>query len=215
MTITDLITQVRNQYNATGDTFFSDAEIIQYFYEGCLQLARECYLIESTNSLVPTVIGTQTYSVPTYSLAIKRLTYNGQHLKLIDFRDDDVLTSLNQDITSQGTPVYFAIFNRQVYLRPIPDAVQNLKFFTFNEPVPLTSSSTLEIPTQFHPSLIPYSLSKMYAKDKDFNGHGVYNTIWENEKLQAKKWAKKMRRGDAFAVVKSEEDVAETILGYV
>lgn len=215
MLITDLETQTRNQYNAVGDSFFGSTEIIHYFYEACTQLGREAYLIEKVDTSVPTVISQLSYDIPQYVIAIKRLEYNGQKLKLIDFREDDMLTSLNHNLTATGTPVYFAIFNRKVYLRPIPDAVQTLTFYSYNEPAALTASSTLEIPTQFHTSLIPYALSCMYAKDKDISASAFYKTIWEKEKSEAKKWARKMRRGDAFAVVKSEDHLAETILGFV
>lgn len=215
MLITDLNTQTRNQYNATGDTFFSDSEIYQYYYEACLEYARECLLIEDTDSSITTVSGTQTYSVPNLTIAIKRITYNGQKLKPIDFREDDVLTSLNQSTTSTGTPIYVALFNSLLYLRPIPDAAQVLKIFRFKEPAALTSVSTLEIPTQFHPTLSHYALSRMYAKDKDFNASLVYNNLWEKDKLEAKKWVKKKQRGDSFAVVKTEDKLAETILGFV
>lgn len=215
MTITALLDQIRAKYNATGDDFFGDTELINHLYEGCMQLARECFIIEATDSSTTTVSGTQAYSVPTYAIVIKRLTYNAQKLKKIDFREDDILTALNQSTTSVGVPVYYEIFNRQVLLRPIPDGAQVLKFFYYKEPAALTIASTLEIPTQFHMSLIPFALSEMYAKDKDFNAASFYKNLWENEKLQAKKWAKKKQRGDSFAVVKSEEDTAETILGYV
>lgn len=215
MTISDLITQTRAQYNATNDTFFADSEIIHYYYEACAIFAREAYLIEATNTATTTVAGTQTYTVPTYAIIIKRLTYNGQKLEPIDFRQDDGITGMDQNTTNQGTPTFYSIFNRQVYLRPIPDAAQTLKYFTYNMPQPLTSGSTLEIPEQFHMALIPYALSRMYAKDKDFNAAGYYERLWNKEVLEAKKWSKKMRRGDAYAVVKSEEAMAETIIGHV
>lgn len=215
MLITDLNTQTRNQYNATGDTFFSDSEIYQYYYEACLEYARECLLIEGTDSSITTVSGTQNYSVPSLTIFIKRITYNGQKLKPIDFREDDILTALNQSTTSTGTPIYVALFNGLLYLRPIPDAAQVLKIFRFKEPAALTGSSTLEIPTQFHPTLNHYALSRMYAKDKDFNASMVYQNLWEKDKLEAKKWVKKKQRGDSFAVVKTEDKMAETILGFV
>jgi hypothetical protein len=213
--VTDLNAQTRNQYNATGDTFFSDAEIYQYYYEGCLQYARECLLIEGTDTSITTVSGTQTYSVPSLTIFIKRVTYNGQKLKAIDFREDDVLTVLNQGTTATGTPIYVALFNSLLYLRPTPDAAQTLKIFRYKEPAAITSASTLEIPTQFHPTLNNYALSCMYAKDKDFNASAFYITLWEKDKHEAKKWAKKKQRGDSFAVVKAEDHLAETILGFV
>lgn len=215
MTITDLITQTRAQYNATADTFFADSEIIHYYYEACAILAREGLLIEAVSSSTSTVIGTQAYSVPTNAIILKRVTYNGQKLQPIDFRQDDALTYLNQNNTAQGTPVYYAIWNRQVYLRPIPDAVQTLAFYTYNQPAALTIASTLEIPEQFHMSLILYALSRMYFKDKDVSTGNNYQALWDKQVLEAKKWAKKMKRGDSFTAVKDDEGSFETILGYL
>lgn len=215
MTITDLITQTRAQYNASSDSFFSDTEIIQYFYESSTILSREALVIEATDTSTSTIIGTQAYTVPTNAIILKRLTYNGQKLKPIDFREDDALTYLNQNVTTTGTPLYYVIFNRQTFLRPIPDAVKPLAFFTFNMPSAMTALSTLEVPAQFHMSLIPYALSAMYSKDKDFSAAGCYKALWLEHVSEAKKWAKKQKRGDSFASVKSDEGSYETILGYL
>lgn len=215
MTITELINQTRAQYNATADTFFGDSEIIQYIYEACTILARECLLIEGYDASQSTVIGTQTYTVPTNAIILKRVTYNGQKLQPIDFRQDDSLTYLNQNTVASGTPIYYAIWNRQVYLRPIPSAVGPIAFFTFDMPAALTTLSILPIPAQFHMSLIPYGLSAMYSKDKDFSAAGYYKSLWLEHVSEAKKWAKKMRRGDSFTAVKDADGSFETILGYL
>ena len=214
MTITELTTAIRRKYNAVSDSFFADDEIVFLIWEACLDLARESECIERVYSS-STVASQQEYDYPTSAMGIKRIQYAGKKLKLITMRDDDSITGLNQSTTETGTPQYYFIFNEVIYLRPLPSAVGTLKIWTFNEPQQLTTTSTLEIPTQFHMDLSNYVVSEMAAKDLNFTTAQYYFGKWEKTKLAAKRWQQKKRRADSFASVQDEEASIETYLGTV
>lgn len=204
----------RNQYNAISDTFWSSDEIMTYIYDASMQLAREAFIIEA-NSSQSTVISQQEYAFPTYAMAIKRITYNGQKLKPIDFRDDDSLTLSLSTSTAVGTPLYYFVWNETLFLRPIPDAIGTLIIRTYNEPTPVTSSSTLEVPTRYHLDMGNLVLSKMAAKDSNINMATYYMNLWQANLLKARKLWRREKRGDAFTIVKDENTHPFTIIGTI
>lgn len=216
MTITDVITAVRRQYNAVGDSFYSDEEIIALIYQACLDMSAECdgKLIERVYT-TSTVASQQEYTYPTNTMSIKRITYNGKKLDPIDFREDDAITGLNQSTSSTGTPQYYAIFNETIYLRPIPTDVGTLKIFSFNEPAELTLTSVLEIPTQFHMNLREFVVAELAAKDSNSAAYDRFQIRWEASKKRARKWVMKRKRADSFGQVKDEDNLIQNYLGVV
>lgn len=214
MTPTEIETAARNKYNAIGDSFFSSQELMNLMWDACNQLASDCFLIKRTYS-TSTVVGQQEYTKPTNTISIKRITYNGQKIKPITFREDDTLTGLDQSTTSQGTPAYYFEWDGSIYLRPIPGEVGTLNIYSLNMHSAITSTSTLEIDEIYHMSIVDYVVSEMAAKDSNFNMAKWYLERWENTKKKALSFEKKRLRGDSFATVQAEESMIEGYLGIV
>lgn len=223
MSPTDIVTYARAQYNATGDTFFTDTEIYYYAYQAELDLAAESPgIVEAyvANAITLTQ-GTRGYSFPTNVRVIKRIEFvnlsgTANKLEPITQREDDALTLVNVASTSQGTPQFYTVFNGVIYLRPIPDtSLTTLNIYSYNEPVVVTVATTLEIPTMFHMHLIDFVLMKMYLKDKDPTMATIYRDIWKEHKAEIKRFVQKKKRGDAFTVVMNEDNLAVTLTGPV
>jgi hypothetical protein len=214
MTSVEVETAARQQYNAVGDTNWSQSEIMSLIYAACLDMARKSFIIEDVFSS-STVASQQEYSYPTNVISIKRVTYAGAKLEKISFKEDDYLTGQNQATTATGTPTHYAEFNNTIYLRPTPSAVGTLKVFAFVEPQAVTTTSTLEIPTLFHMDLVDFVLSRMYAKDKDFNSAQYFQGLWADHIMEAKKYVKRRYKGDAFAAVQDEEQLGQVGVGYI
>ena len=214
MTPTQIETLARNRYNAVNDTFWSQAEIFTYLDGACLEVARECLLIERTYSAT-TVASTQEYAFPTNTIAIKRVTWNGLKLKPITMREDDGVTGLNMTTTATGTPQYYWTWNYTIALRPIPNAAYTLKIWSYNLPSAISSTSTLEVPSEFHWDLANYVNREMALKDSNMNAAQEYSMLWEKSVKQMKSWSKKRKRGDAFGQVQDEEQLVESYLGTV
>jgi hypothetical protein len=214
MTPTQLIERARNKYNSIGDSFWSDQEILDLFTDACTEAAQEALCIERTYTTT-TVAGTQEYDFPTNTIAIKRVTYNGQKLKKISFREDDAVTGLNSDTTTQGTPTYYYTWNYTIALRPLPDAANTLKIYSYNEPAALTITSVVEVPTVFHMRLVDYVLAEMAAKDSNAEAAKYYINRWELAKVAMKKWVAKRKRTDSFGVVQDEDQLIESYMGFV
>lgn len=215
MTSAQIEAAARNKYNSTGDTFYSTTEIVDYIYQAQLELAQVCPIIEAAYTTT-SVAGQQEYSYPTGTSEIKRVTYDGRKLQPITFRDDDAVTGLRADTTSTGTPELYAIWNRTIYLRPVPDVASiTIKIFSVNEPQPMTTASQLEVPTLFHMDIVDFVVSQMAYKDENDRVGDRYEKRWGAAKIRAKAWCQKRKRGDSFGFVQSEEQHAVTQFGTV
>lgn len=214
MTPTELNNTARRRYNAVNDTFWSDEEIYDLIYDGCIDLAREAEVIRRVYT-ASTVASTRTYAYPTNTMAIKRIEYNGQKLKPIDFREDDAITWGDSSTTDSGTPQYYAVWNETIYLRPIPDSVGTLSIYSINEPSSITVASVLEIPSEYHMDLVTYIVAEMAAKDTNVGVAKYYIDRWEKKKTDAKRFEKKKLRADSFTSVKAEESANGNYLGTI
>lgn len=210
MTPSELAEYARRQYNAVGDAFFSDPELYQYIWAAQLELATEALCIRRVYT-ASTVAAQQEYEYPTNALSIKRVTYDGEKLTPITFREEDALTS--PAVTVSGSPQYYAVWNDTLYLTPIPDAVGTLKIFSINEPQEVDNTSVLEVPTRYHLKMADFLLAAMCAKEKNFQAAGHYQARWDKTVMDAKKQERKYLRGDAFLGVNDSESMASNVLG--
>lgn len=220
MTPTEIETYARAKYNATGDTFFTSAEVQYLIYQAQLELANECNIVEAIYTTTST-LGTRQYNFPTQTRIIKRIEYvdlAGIAVKLepITFREDDALTLVNVASTTLGKPQFYSIYNFNFYLRPIPDTTGcTIRVYSYNEPQVVTSTSVLDIPTPFHMDIVDFVVMHMYLKDKDSQTALFYKQLWIEAKSRAKRWVQKRKRGDAFTITQNEDNLAVTLTGPV
>lgn len=215
MTSAQIEAAARNKYNSTGDTFYSSVEIVDYIYQAQLELSQVCPIIEAVYTTT-SVASQQEYSYPTGTSEIKRVTYDGRKLQPITFRDDDSVTGLRADTTTTGTPEFYSIWNRTLYLRPVPaTAGLTIKIFSINEPQPMTTASALEVPTLFHMDIVDFVTAQMAYKDENSRMGMLYEKKWDAAKIRAKAWCQKRKRGDSFGFVQSEDQQAVTQFGSI
>lgn len=214
MTPAQVETASRRRYNSENSTFWSQDEIFKVIYEAEQELAVDCFVIEAKDISTTTVSGTQTYSLPSLFIAVKRIEWNGTKLEPIDFRQDDQLTMLNASTTATGTPQYWFEWNGSVYLRPIPNDAQTLTIYGYKEATLLTTSSTtLDVPVRTHTALINFVCREMAGKDENWAMYDRFDKKWEADKLRIRQFEAKRKRRDGFAVVKDEESLSTTLLG--
>lgn len=217
MTPLEVSDAARREYNvASGDTFFSDGQLYEWLYAAEVELCKKTMISKQVFSTT-TVAGTAEYNYPTNAFAVKNVTYNGQPLARITFREDDLLTGGDQDSTSQGTPVGYVDWGQVLYLRPLPDAARTLKMWCYTHPSGVhTSTSSFVIPDEFHMQLKEYCLARMCAKNKNYDGYRFYQGLWDAVIQEAIKYVRDKERGDKFNVVQNV-DLAETLslVGYL
>jgi hypothetical protein len=210
MTPADLETYTRQRYNAVGDTFFPSAEIMNFFYQGQIELAVETKCIQSTYTTT-SVDGQRAYDFPSYTIGIKRIEYDGARIRPSDFIEDDVLTGNSPDTTSEGVPEFYQIWGSQIYLRPVPNASsETIKVYSYDMPAVPTSNGALSVPSYAHIYLADYALYCMTMQDKNFALADRFLQKWENDKEQVKKIERSRMVDDSFRVVKDENALCDT-----
>lgn len=213
MTSAQIEAAARNKYNSTGDTFYTAAEIVDYIYQAQLELAQTCHIIEAVYTTT-SVASQQEYSYPTNTSTIKRITFDGKKLQPFTFRDDDSMTGLSAVTTTTGTPEFYAVWNRTLYLRPVPaTSALTIKIFSINEPQVMTTTTALDVPTLFHMDIVDFVVSQMAYKDENSRVGDKFQMRWDAAKVRAKAWVQKRKRGDSFAFVQAEEQQAVTQFG--
>jgi hypothetical protein len=211
--VTSLVDYVRQNYNAVGDTFYSDSEIYLHIFNAQMELATKTHCVKRVYTTTTTA-STQEYSAPTNALAIKRITYNGKKLVPITMREDDEMTLGNQASTATGEPSAYYLWGDSIFLREIPDSSSGtLKIFTYDKPQTVSASSTLDVPDRYHADLADYCLWRMTLKDKDSAMAGSFKESWEKKVKDAVIYEKKKLRADALLGVRDTEYFTEALVG--
>lgn len=205
MTPTEIMDMARARYNVVGDTFFSDTEILGYIYQGSMEMATDTFLMDRVFT-TPAIIGVQEYDYPTNAVAIKRVTYDGIALQHVDFKELDALSGYQSSASSPGNPQCYAEFNEVFYLWPVPSDVLDIKVYAYVVPQQIIATSELDLPQQWHPALINFILREMSAKNKNYNGAQYYGNLWEADKIKARGFTRRKKRGDEFAVVQNYDN---------
>lgn len=216
MTPTAIIDAARRAFNVnSSDTFFSDAQFYEWIHAAEMELATKAKVIEAVYTTT-TVAGTQEYAYPTNAFAIKKVTYDGKPLEDITFKDDDLMTGGDQDLTTRGTPLAYVDFGQTFYLRPLPDAAQTLKVWGYVHPsgVP-TATYVMEVPDDYHIKIVDFLLSRMAAKSKDYEGAQFYQGKWEQTVADAIRFQQRKRRGASFRTVANVDVLPQAITGTI
>lgn len=204
-TLANLIEDCRQRYNAVGDRFFSDPEIIDLIYEAEMEIAEETEGLEKIYT-TSTVASQREYDFPTNCLKIYRLTYNGERLQKIDFTEDDAFTGSRENTTTTGDPLYYSIFADRLFLRPVPAEVGTLKIFSISIPIELTSDTdSMNLPERYRIFVKDYVLSQMFAKDKNAGMVTYHEDRFQRHIKRIKRLEMKRQIGDVYPVVKDED----------
>ena len=215
MTPDQVITAARQFHNAVGDDFWSDAELFNHLYFCATRLARDALCIQNRYTAV-SVASQQEYEQPDRVISIKRVEYNGRKLDPIDFRQLDSVNLGPNGVAVTGTPMYYYWWDNVLGLHPIPaTAGLTIKVYTFDLPSFPSSTTTLEIPTQYHSALVFGVRSLMSPKELGHPNTAYYSAEWEKAVKDVISSERKRKRGDKYRTVQREEDLINTTLGYV
>jgi hypothetical protein len=204
----------RRKYNAVGDTFFVDDDFYDLIYEAETILAEEAMVIQNIYTAT-SVADQREYAWPTTAMAIKRIEFDGNKLRYMTFREDDAFTISQADTTESGTPDYYSLWDRTIFLRPIPSTASlTIKIYTYDRPTLLSSgSSNLATPEYFRKDIVTFCVANMAMKDGNEAVANMYFQKWERAVKAAIRWQKKRLGADGPKVVKNVDCLPSTYLG--
>ncbi len=204
MTPASVVLSARNRYNAVSDSFFGDLELLQYLYEGELELAIETFCNPTVDTSLVTVASQMEYdfaALRIFGVKMVRVD-NGRPLEL---RSRYEIMSLFTGATPPtGSPEKFYLTeDDKVGLYPAPtDAAWTIELSGFRTPAELDlASTTLTTPTRYHSGLIYYVAREMFGKDQNDQMSGLYDQRWEAHKTRVRRTeAKRKHRGQPAQV---------------
>lgn len=196
MTPSEIELAARQRYNAVGDTFWGQAELFTLIYKAQMELASKTFCIPNRYSTTATS-GTDEYSVPTLAIAIRRIYYDNAPLEPISMEERELILGPNAPSAQTGTPDSYCVEGQTIFLVKTPNSSSaTIKIWTFDEPNTVAVTSTLDVPTRYHPAIIEYLVFNMFAKDKRFDLAKWHKDMWDQSVNDAIILEKRRRRAD-------------------
>lgn len=216
MTLTQFVDYVRNRHNASGDSNWSDSEIYSLITGRCNEVLSIIGLIEGTDTSTTTVASTQAYSLPSNTITIKALLYNGELLQPISFKEWEEEKSSGS--TPTGTPKTYVVWNSQVLLIPTPDAANTLTFYIekLHPLIDGSAQSTIDLPAVLHYRLADGVICDMAAKDMNQQMMTFYEQKWNQAHIPSfYRYAFLRKRRGRMRVVKDADTSINTDYGVI
>lgn len=206
MTPSEIELAARQQYNAVGDTFWSQAELFNLIYKASMELATKTLCLPNRYSTTSTA-GTDELAVPTNAIAIRRVYYNNKALKPISLEEREEILGSSAATSVRGTPHAYCVEGETIFLVKTPSTSSlTIVIWTFDEPDTVTASSTLGVPSRYHPNIIDYLVSEMFAKDKRYDLAKYKKDLWDKAVTDAMIFEKRRIRADKVPGMSEFED---------
>ena len=202
MTPTQIETMARRQYNAVGDTFFSQAEINDYIYKAQMEFCKHAFMLKKTYSTT-TVADQKEYSMPSQTIAIKRLEVDGWKVEPISFNENDDLTVLNDASALAGNTDYYYQWGTSFFFTTAPTTTGlTIKVYTYSMPQPVDTTSTIEVAEEYHLDIVTYVLMQMALKDENAPAARAYEVTWLKALSDARRLERRKQSADSFKRVR-------------
>ncbi len=180
MTLSELITAVRNILREPVAARWTDNDIKRYLNSGLSDLAK---LSEKTKtSSISVTYSTSSIVIPSDVLAIKTLYWYDANSGKIELEPS--VESMPDDDISTGTPEKYYLLDDNIILRPIPVIDGTLYLAYTKKPAQLLNNTDTPELKDSDDALISYAVWRAYFEDGDPRA-----TLWENDYAkQALKW---------------------------
>ncbi len=175
MNFSEFQAQMRRQLEEPVEGVWSDTSILYWTNEEAVRLAKRAKCLRDEVYASATA-GQWSYALPDYTLEPIAVYLDGNQLSRVDYGDIRVL---NDDTT--GTPVFFAVTEGELVLRPTPDADGVIRYFRYALPEPITDGSE-EMPfdSQYN-TIIEYGvLRRAFEQISDWTSAEMYRARYED-----------------------------------
>ena len=213
-----VLTDIRNQANEQSAAFWNNNELYSYMWTAEKKIVSLIGGIDSTDTSITSVSGTQEYTIPTTTRTIQKAEWDSVKLKKINVTRD--LNSIDWvgygGSQTTGNPTHYYQWGRNIGLWPIPTSAETLKLWTSENAAEITRSSTaFTVDLIFHDIIPDYCLFRMYMKDKDNENAAFHRNFWDQGLSSTMTEWKMTRDNDMNSVVVDQDFYEGDILGIV
>ena len=154
-TYANLKTEIANYLNRTDLTSYLDTfiDLAEARHARDLRV-RE---MESVDTSITTVAGTQSYDLPTGYLEMRYVTWQSNPYTFLAYMTPPDFFRVYNAGEGSGSPGYYTIVGSKIYLGKQPDAANVLELGFFKRPTALSSSNTTNDILTYFPDLYLYA----------------------------------------------------------
>ena len=217
LTPASLVERIRYM-TGESDTFWTDPEIYAYMTEA-EQLVTDRVDCSQDSTTIASVANQRQYDVPDRVKDLKRVEYNGQKIKNIDFNELGALEDTGSDSTSTGDPRFYYMWGDKIGVSPVPgnDGTNISMYFT----AAITTDYSAATASFNTPSWIPhyyadFILWRSYMKDDELKKTAsVYEARWERDLEEIESAWKDRQMGDQYTTVKQDDTYPTSSMGII
>ena len=159
MTLQEIIKAVRDELLEPTPGFWSDEEITRLINEANNELTEKAK-VEAAPYTFTTTANTSNYSLPSdlYQIKLIKINDNKIYPASIDVLNSSVI----------GFPIYYVVFNNQLYFYPIPDDTYTVRLYYYKKANQLVNTTDVPVlPERYHYLLKLYAISQAKRKADD------------------------------------------------
>jgi hypothetical protein len=179
LTSTDIGTRVKRIFGDTANVQINDSDIVMWINDAMREIVMQHEGLFQTTSTLPSVAGTNQYTLPTDLLSLQEIAYrdgvSGAYygLRFLSAEGLDQATPDWTDTTSTGTPAYYARGDSgKFFIVPTPDtSVANgiqITYSKYATDISGLTSTALPFPEYYHQTILEYCLMKAYEMDENW-----------------------------------------------
>ena len=215
MIVSDVLTSVRSQLYEPSPGFWTDAELMSYFWQAEQEIALNIRCTQAQTAIT-TVTAQSMYTRPA-AYYIDRLTWDKVKLKKIDFTDYDALQRVAYGgMYTVGRSMHYYEFDDQLGLWPIPSYSAPIDVYYVAIPSSYTASgNAFTVPVYFHNMIQDYALYRAFAKDQNQQQATFFKQQWDQGMQRAYTYWRQKTEDDFYRVVKEEDSYRNVELGMI
>lgn len=175
-TLLEVRTRARSAIEEVTARFWTDSELNVWINDALRDIARRAEVIQSFNTSVTVVAGTNKYNLPTNIVRVHRVEFDPSDstsiypLEASSHQQMDSVWGVNQ--SSGGSPRYYVLWGMppslQIQLYPVPSVGGVLNLFVYRLPtVASVDGTAVECPEGWEDTIVDYCEAQAKRKDHD------------------------------------------------
>ena len=180
MNLGDVKTRVKRQFGDDAGIQIQDADIVRWVNDAQREIANQNDDLLQVTAQTLVVANQATYTLPTDYRLLKRIQFNGLHMKGMSQQDfDEYIDGLSSNAAnySQGDPIVYNIWKGQFTVFPTPAQSSTVSngsptnftiYYLRNTVDVVNDTDNLEFPNGYHNHIVEYCLSMAYELDENW-----------------------------------------------
>lgn len=191
MIVQDVITRVRRIFGDEAAVQVTDADVIRWINDGQIEIVKHNDAALQKTDYVNLVLGQAQYTLPADLLILRSLRFKYTSMlsySALGYKNmqefDNSIDGWDGTAYSNGTPVFFTMYEGKVILFPVPDqvSVNGLKVLYNQKPADVVGlGDAIPLPLIYHNTLVKYCMWQASLLDEDHEPGLMYKNDFTDD----------------------------------